>query len=171
MSQSPTCPGCGLNGGNGVLADSTTCHSSRYCWELYQELILYTLSLGDNDFIHQHVIDAYTAQHSSPELKGIQISFALIGIYLYLEQHYSGRAVQHAHRQLAEKRKKWPILIHSQPVTEITVQSILLQINKDAFTTSVHDWSETVWQAWEADRSTIIELYNTSIRGNYPLKP
>jgi len=163
MSQSPTCPGCGLKGGNSDLADSTTCHSSRYCWELYQELILYTFSLGDNDFIHQHVIDAYTAQHSSPELKGIQISFALIGIYLYLEQHYSGRAVQQAHRRLAEKRKQWPTFIHSQPVTEITVQNILFEINKDTFMASVYNWSEVVWQAWAADHTTIIDLYDTSV--------
>jgi|GEM_PF-3153988 len=39
---------------------------------------------------------------------------------------------------------------------------MLFEINKDTVMASVYNWSEVVWQAWAADHSTIIELYNTS---------
>jgi Family of unknown function (DUF5946) len=75
--------------------------------ELYHELAYYTLSHPDPSFIHQHVVDAYAAQHASDQTKAIQLVFALVGLYLYLDKGFTGRQVQKAHMQLAKRRKHW----------------------------------------------------------------
>src|SRR5260370_17582646 len=75
--------------------------------ELYDELAFYTLSHPDPSFPHQHVVDAYAAQYADEGTRTIQIVFALVGLYLYLEKGFSGRAVQKAHMQLAKRRRNW----------------------------------------------------------------
>jgi hypothetical protein len=75
--------------------------------ELYNELAYYTLAHPAPTFIHQHVVDAYAAQHATETTKPITIVFALVGLYLYLEKNYSGKQVQKAHMQLAKRRKAW----------------------------------------------------------------
>src|SRR5579871_2649405 len=47
--------------------------------EILHELSFYTLQLGDPEFIHQHVVDAYAVQHAGPQSKPIAIVFGLIG--------------------------------------------------------------------------------------------
>lgn len=158
------CPGCGLVGGDGSLAVSTGCKASMHCWQFYQKLILYTFSLGDKDFVHQHVIDAYTAQHSSDELKGIQICFALIGLYLLLEQGYSGKMVQKVHRQLAQKTKDWPRMVHVDTIKGLNVSDVLLQGSDDTRARLIHEWCGTVWKAWETEQANVINLYTISTR-------
>jgi hypothetical protein len=54
--------------------------------ELYDELACYTLTLFDKEFIHQHIVDAYGAQRADRNTKPIRITFALAGLYLYLEK-------------------------------------------------------------------------------------
>ncbi len=53
--------------------------------EAYNELSYYTLSHPDPAFIHQNIVDAYTAQHAGQDTKPIAITFALIGLYLSVE--------------------------------------------------------------------------------------
>lgn len=45
----------------------------------YDELQAYTLAHGDPAFIHQHVVDAWAAQHADEETKPIALTFALVG--------------------------------------------------------------------------------------------
>jgi hypothetical protein len=45
--------------------------------DLYNELAYYTLSHGDASFIHQNLVDAYTAQHADEFTKPIAVVFAL----------------------------------------------------------------------------------------------
>ena len=158
------CPGCSLEGGDGSLPVGTNCNASNYCWGLYQELTLYTFSLGDEEFIHQHVADAYTAQHSSNKLKNIQIWFALIGLYLFLEHKYSGKAVQRVHRKLAESTKDWPQIALMKSIAGITVNDILSAESGDMRKRAIHSWSEVIWQAWQQKHEKIIGRY-TQIGG------
>ena len=73
----------------------------------FNELIFYTLGHPDMAyFIHQHVVDAYTAQNADEKTKPIAITFALAGLYLYVEMKYSGRQVQLAHIQMSKNKKK-----------------------------------------------------------------
>jgi len=48
------------------------------------ELSYYTLAHGDSGFTHQHVVDAYGAQHIRPSTSTIGAAFALAGLYLPL---------------------------------------------------------------------------------------
>lgn len=61
--------------------------------EAFNELSYYTLSHGDPAFIHQYIVDAYAAQHADEKSKPITVAFALIGLYLHIEKHYSGKQV------------------------------------------------------------------------------
>ena len=76
--------------------------------DAYNELCCYTLAHGDRSFIHQHVVDAYAAQTADDRTKPIGLAFALIGLYLHVEKHFSGREVQRAHMLLAKHRRVWP---------------------------------------------------------------
>ncbi|MGB4837418.1 MAG: hypothetical protein WBP08_00365 [Saprospiraceae bacterium] len=55
--------------------------------EEFYELSYYTLGHKDMGyFIHQHIVDAYQAQTADKDTKPIAITFALVGLYLYLEK-------------------------------------------------------------------------------------
>lgn len=62
--------------------------------QMYNQLAFYTLSHPDKIFfIHQLVVDAYTAQHADAQTKPIAITFALAGLYLVVEKNYTGKQV------------------------------------------------------------------------------
>ena len=75
--------------------------------DLYHELSYYTLAHRDPSFIHQHIVDAYTAQHANETTKPIAVVFALIGLYLHIEKNFTGRQVQRFHMKLAKVRRRW----------------------------------------------------------------
>ena len=55
----------------------------------YNELLYYTLAHPDIDyFIHQHVVDAYTAQTADINTKPIAITFVLVGLYMFIQKKY-----------------------------------------------------------------------------------
>src|SRR5689334_24469008 len=81
-----------------------------------EELTAWTLSLADTAFVHQHVVDAWTAQHASENSKPISVAFALVGLHLHLDRGFTGRGGQRVHMRLGQPRgrgpgrKKWPRL-------------------------------------------------------------
>ncbi|HKN67515.1 MAG TPA: DUF5946 family protein, partial [Gemmatimonadaceae bacterium] len=79
--------------------------------DAYDELCAYTLTHGDVTFIHQHVVDAWAAQHATPESKPIGVTFALAGLYLHVERQLTGRQVQLAHMRMAKQKRDWPAFI------------------------------------------------------------
>ena len=78
--------------------------------DAYDELRCYTLAHGDLSFIHQHFVDAFTAQHADEQTKPIALTFALVGLYLHVEKRHSGRQVQRAHMALARQKRRWPTI-------------------------------------------------------------
>jgi hypothetical protein len=74
--------------------------------DLYHELSCYTLAHSDSSFLHQHIVNAYTAQHADETTKPIAIVFALVGLYLYIEKNFTGRQVQRFHTKLAKTRRQ-----------------------------------------------------------------
>jgi hypothetical protein len=54
--------------------------------QAYEALQYYTLSLADARFLHQHVVDAWSAQNATIDGKSIALTFALIGLYLHVER-------------------------------------------------------------------------------------
>ncbi len=88
------CPGCGLKLPNQHFELTHSYNATSECYQKYTELTYYTLSKQDINFIHQHAVDAYAAQHSGNEMKNITTAFALIGLYYAIEHGYSGKLVQ-----------------------------------------------------------------------------
>jgi hypothetical protein len=73
-------------------------------FQLYQNLSYYTLSHKSSDFIHQHIVDAYTAQVADLNTKPIAIVYALAGLYFHLVKNYTGRQVQLAQIEMSKNK-------------------------------------------------------------------
>ena len=153
------CPGCGVE----LPAISTyidvVYNESIECQALYNELSLYTLSHDDTSFIHQYVVDAYTAQHAGHETKPIAVLFALVGLYLHIEKNYSGKEVQYAHMRLAEKKTgewpKFPVPIYKGNITILHVMNAKPGAERDD---EIEKWSRSVWQACSENHHQVKEF-------------
>jgi hypothetical protein len=125
--------------------------------EQYHELAFYTLSLGDKQFIHQHLVDAYSAQMATNTTKPITILFALAGLYLMVEKGYTGKQVQLAHIQMA-KRYTTPVNIalpkERGSLTISDVLAIAPGKDRDAM---IVQWCVSVWAAYKQVHPIIIE--------------
>jgi Family of unknown function (DUF5946) len=126
--------------------------------DMYNELSYYTLSHPDPAFLHQHIVDAYAAQHADGGTKPIVIVFGLIGLYLHLERNFTGRQVQQAHMRLAKRRKKWPQLIPPRDLGAITVSAVLAASPGRARDEMIRKWCESAWEAWRDTRDQIRAL-------------
>ena len=96
--------------GNSPLEECSICQETTMTPDpddLYHELSYYTLAHPGPSFIHQHIVDAYTAQHANETTKPIAVIFALIGLYLHVEKNFTGRQVQRFHMKLAKIRRQW----------------------------------------------------------------
>ena len=131
--------------------------------DLYNELAYYTLSHSDPAFIHQHVVDAYTAQSADEFTKPIAISFALVGLYLYVEKSFTGRQVQRMHMQLAKRRREWLKLTPLQEPGGISAADVLAQPPGPQRDQMIRDWCVSVWQAWRASHTEVRELVKTEL--------
>jgi hypothetical protein len=126
--------------------------------DLYNEMACYTLAHPSPSFLHQHVVDAFTAQHADETTKPIAIVFALIGLYLFLEKDFSGRQVQKAHMQLAKRRKDWPRLQVPQEVGSVSIADALAAERGQARDAKIREWCVSVWHAWRESRNQIVDL-------------
>jgi hypothetical protein len=126
--------------------------------ELFNELAFYTLEHGDPAFIHQHVVDAFAAQHADETSKPISVVFALVGLYLYVEKNFTGRQVQLVHMQLAKRRKQWlkPALPSERGAIGIAdVLAVPPGPGRDAM---IRRWCESAWGPWNDSRQQIVTL-------------
>jgi hypothetical protein len=126
--------------------------------DLYNELCAYTLVHGDSSFIHQHVVDAGTAQRADEHGKPIAITFALIGLYLHVERHYSGRQVQRAHMQIARRKQTWPSFAFPRNRGSMTVTDVMAAPPGPERDSAIHRWCASVWEAFADSRPAIAEL-------------
>lgn len=126
--------------------------------DAYHELCAYTLTHGDRAFIHQHVVDAWAAQHADERSKAIGVFFALVGLYLYLEQDFTGREVQRAHMELAKRPAPWPVgalPVARGAITAIDVLSCPEGAARDAM---IRVWAQAVWEAYAESREQVVAL-------------
>ena len=125
--------------------------------QLFHELAYYTLAHSDPSFIHQHMVDAYAAQHADETTKPITVIFALLGLYLHVEKQFTGRQVQKAHMQLARYRREWvrPALPDLRGAITIADVVAATPEQRDA---RIHEWCASVWQAWAASHTQIRDL-------------
>lgn len=132
--------------------------------DLYYELTYYTLGHPDKTyFIHQHVVDAYTSQKADINTKPIAITFALAGLYLYLEKNYSGKQVQNAHIKMAKNKKAWPVIKLPELRGDITISEVLNQPLGTKRDLMIKKWCLSVWQAFAGSHETIASLVKTEL--------
>ncbi|HKF45810.1 MAG TPA: DUF5946 family protein [Terracidiphilus sp.] len=125
---------------------------------LYHELCAYTLGHGDPAFLHQHVVDAYAAQHAHESGKPIGPVFALVGLYLHVERGFTGRQVQRVHMQLGEDHRKWampPLPLERGAIGVRHVMAAAPGPERDAM---IHRWCASVWSVFGDARNQIVEL-------------
>ena len=126
--------------------------------DAYNELAAYTLTRGDPAFIHQHVVDAFAAQHATADSKPIGVAFALIGLYLHVERGRSGREVQQAHMRLGRRRRQWPTFDLPTHRGEMTIDDVLDAAPGSERDQAIDDWCASVWQAWSGSHARVVAL-------------
>jgi hypothetical protein len=131
--------------------------NGRSCQDLYHELTAYTLSHAGQEFVHQYVVDAYAAQHAAENPKPITTFFALIGLYLFVERHYSGREIQKAHMGLGQSKRDWPVFTPPMQKALLTVADPLHVPEGDERDDTIRAWARAVWAAWKREHPRIAE--------------
>ena len=126
--------------------------------EAYHEVSAYTLTHGDRTFIHQHVVDAWAAQHANADSKPIGVFFALVGLYLYVERGFTGREVQRAHMQLAQRPEPWPAGALPAARGRITSLDVVASPEGATRDAMIHVWAKSVWGAYAESRERVVEL-------------
>jgi hypothetical protein len=126
--------------------------------ELFDELCFYTLGHGDPAFIHQLVVDAYTAQHAGENTKTLAIVFALIGLYLHLEKGFTGKQVQRAHMQLARFRREWPRPALPAGEAALRVGDVMATAPGAERDAMIERWCAAVWEVWQEARGQMVEM-------------
>ena len=126
--------------------------------EAYDELCGYTLTHGDLTFIHQHVVDAWAAQHATPNGKPIGVTFALAGLYLHVERQLTGRQVQLAHMKMARQKRSWPAFVLPETRGAITAIDVMRAPEGEERDNAIHGWAESVWEAFSMNRLTLVKL-------------
>ncbi len=126
--------------------------------EAYNEIAYYTLAHLGPEFIHQNLVDAFTAQNADENTKPIAITFALVGLYLSVEKGFTGREVQLMHMRLAKTGKSWPEFELPEQRGNITVFDVLATQPGKLRDQTIGNWCISVWSAFEGSREKIIEL-------------
>jgi hypothetical protein len=139
--------------------------------DAYDELRCYTLAHGDPSFIHQHAVDAFTAQHANDQTKPIALAFSLVGLYLFIERQFSGKQVQRVHMKLANDKQSWPVFVLPRERGSITVIDVLVApagIQRDK---AIQAWCASVWEAFHESRGAVIELLRQRGFDDRPREP
>lgn len=126
--------------------------------DAYNELQAYTLTKGDVEFTHQHVVDAWAAQQADAHTKPIALMFALAGLYLHLERGLSGRQVQHAHMKLANHGKDWPSFRLPEDRGHISAVDVMAAPPGAARDAAIDDWCAAVWDAFRESHEAVAEM-------------
>jgi hypothetical protein len=143
------CPGCGLNLPDQHLDIPDRFNASGECFCVFSDLECYTVAKQDPEFIHQHAVDAYEAQHAGGPTRNITVASGLIGLYLALEKGYTGRQVQLAHMRIAQKKKVWPRLEPPAQPAFLTVMDVLKAGTDEEKDAMIRKWMTSVWESWE----------------------
>jgi hypothetical protein len=129
--------------------------------DAYNELCAYTLTHGDPTFIHQHVVDAFTAQTAHPDTKPIALTFALVGLYLHLRREFTGRQVQLAHQYLARRKRSWPSFPLPDDRGSITATVVLASPPGSARDEAIHAWCASVLDAYRKSEEELKALLSS----------
>ena len=126
--------------------------------DAYNDLCSYALTRNDATFIHQHVVDAYTAQQADCKSNPIAIAFALVGLYLLVERNWSGRQIQIAHMQLSRRRRSWPAFDLPCDRGSITAVKVMKTHEGAERDSAIRAWCASIWEAYADCREEVASL-------------
>lgn len=153
---SSTCPGCGLLLPSSDWPVDPRRNASPACWHLYTTVTGHELShVRELGGVHQLTVDAYSAQHAGQDVPPIGVAFALIGLYLTLDQGWSGSDVRAAHQDLASRFQTWPQFTPPAQRAPLTVAHVAGSPSPEEHASRVRAWAESVWQAWSAEHGRV----------------
>lgn len=124
----------------------------------YDELAFYTLAHGDPAFIHQHVVDAWMLQTADETTKPIGVTFALAGLFLHVEKHFTGRQVQLAHMKMAKRKREWPKFVLPAHRGSMTAADVLKTQPGPERDKAIDAWAAAVWDAYRSNRDALVGL-------------
>jgi Family of unknown function (DUF5946) len=122
------------------------------------EMTYYTLAHGDPKFIHQHLVDAYGAQHVRQSPSSIGAAFTLAGLYLAVERAFTGRQVQKMHMRMARTSKQWPRFDPPEDVGPLTVADVLAVEPGPGRDEKLMKWCASVWSAWSSEHARVRQM-------------
>ncbi len=132
------------------------CYASEL--DAYNAVCNYTLSLGDPEFLHQYVVDAWAVQHASALTKRIALNFAMFGLYCCVEKAISGRQVQRFHMQMARRRRVWPAVPLPEGGAAIGALDVMRSSPGGERDAMIRSWAAAVWACCAEARPQIVEL-------------
>lgn len=122
------------------------------------ELSFYTLAHGQIVFVHQHLVDAYGAQHVRVSKSTVGAAFSLAGLYLAVEKGFTGRQVQKMHILMARKSKEWPRFEPPASVGRLTVADVLKVDPGPGRDQELMRWCGCVWNAWSGEHERVRQM-------------
>jgi Family of unknown function (DUF5946) len=128
--------------------------------EKYHTLAYYTLGLKDNNFIHQHLVDVYTVQNANQNTKPISLTFALMGLYLLIEEGYTGRAIQKFHAKMSNDKQDWVLFPIPNYLGNITIDDVILAAEGEQRNLMLLNWCHSVWAAFKPHHKEISKIAN-----------
>lgn len=122
----------------------------------FHALSFYTLTHPGKDFIHQHAVDAYTAQTAHDKTKPIAIAYALAGLYLYVEEGFSGWEVQNFHIRMTRGKSNLPAIVLPQDRGRIDIHDVLNNTPGPDRDLMIAQWCASVWDAYADSRDQVV---------------
>lgn len=114
---------------------------------------------------HQHLVDAYSAQHSGNGMKPITTAFSLIGLYYAVEKGFNGRQVQRVHTLLIRLNHRWePLQPPDRSVCSLTVLDVLNEQPGERRDNQLREWMLDVWKGWEHQHDWVRDICRTLLK-------
>lgn len=152
------CRGCGTRLPVVEANPDARYETSAECFRTYGRLTVYSIAHKSPDFLHQHVVDTYGAQHVSDEAPALLPAFALIGLHLWLDRGYTGKQVKETHARLARTKRDWPRFETPHREWTMTMLDPLEAPEGPERDAVIEAWARSVWAVWEPRHADIAAL-------------
>ncbi|MBI3552881.1 MAG: hypothetical protein HY077_10220 [Elusimicrobia bacterium] len=113
--------------------------------------------MRDPAFIHQYVVDTWTAQHADERTKPIALTFALVGLCLHA-RGVSGKQVQRFHMDLARRKERWPDFPRPLQRGRITATQVICAPAGAERDKAIDAWCACVWEAYRESHKAVADL-------------
>jgi Family of unknown function (DUF5946) len=117
---------------------------------------------------HQLTVDAYGAQHSGGDGRGIRIAYSLVGLHRALDRGWSGVQVRTAHQGMGRPQPSWPAFPRPAAGAALTIL-VVAEAGARAGSVSGHAdavqrWAAPVWAAWSPRHAEVAALTDRVVR-------